>query len=279
MQSMTGYGAATGKVGRGRVTIEVKTFNHRYCEVTLKIPPRFGSLEKNFREVLQPEFERGKVEVFLKEAEPIFGKAALVLNLPLAKQYQQALGKLQKALKIPGKPNPLAWTSLDHFIQAREREGDYTHYQRQIEQVLQKAIAQVQKMRSKEGQFLLRDQKKRLKDFMKCQHHIETINAKDMQKRRSESSLIAINNETPNSHFTKADITEELTRLKSHTRQYAELLGKKEPIGRKLDFLIQEMHREMNTIGAKASNAKVSQYIVESKSLLENLREQVQNIL
>lgn len=279
MQSMTGYGMATGKVGRGRVTIEVKTFNHRYCEVTLKIPPRFGSLEKNFREILQPKFERGKVEVFLKEAEAVFGEAALVLNVPLAKQYQQALGKLQKALKIPGKPNPLAWTTLDHFIQVREKEGDYTHHQRQIEQILQKAILQAQKMRSQEGEFLLRDQRKRLKDFIKCQHTIETINGKDMEKKRSESSLIALNNEAPNSHFTKADITEELTRLKSHSRQYSELIGKREPIGRKLDFLIQEMHREMNTIGAKAANAKVSKYIVESKSLLENLREQVQNIL
>ncbi len=277
---MTGYGSAAGPVGRGRVILEVKTVNHRYCEIFFKIPPRFGFLEKDFRELLQSRLQRGKIEIFLKEVEPLAGEAELVLNVPLAKQYQKALQRLQKELGIPGKPNPLAWTSLDHFIHLRENGGDYTRYQKPIERILRKALAHVQTMRSKEGAFLKSDQTKRLRDFFKCVDRIKKVSRKDVAQRRLQQASTALfNNEVSASPFTKIDVTEEVIRLESHARQYRGLLKLKEPVGRKLDFLVQEMHREMNTIGAKAANAEISQTIVESKSLLENLREQVQNIL
>lgn len=276
---MTGYGTAAGKVGQGRVTVEVKTINHRYCEINLKIPSRLGVLEKNLKTRLQSTLQRGKIEFFLKEVEPVFGGAELVLNIPLAKQYQRALSQLQKELKIPGPANPLAWTSLDHFIQTREREGNVAHYQNQLRVLLKKAMAQVEAMRAKEGKFLEKDQKKRLKEFFRYLTHIERINQTDLEKKKSESSFLPLGAEPLNSNFTKIDISEEITRLQSHAKQYQGLLSSSEPVGRKLDFLIQEMHREMNTIGAKVANAKISRYIVESKALLENLREQVQNIL
>lgn len=276
---MTGYGTAAGRIGQGRVTVEVKTINHRYCEINLKIPSRLGVLEKNLKTRLQSTLQRGKIEFFLKEVEPIFGGAELVLNIPLAKQYQRALSQLQKELKIPGPANPLAWTSLDHFIQTREREGNVAHYQNQLRVLLKKAMAQVEAMRAKEGKFIEKDQKKRLKEFFRCLTHIERINQTDLEKKKSESSFLPLGAEPLNSNFTKIDISEEITRLQSHAKQYQGLLSSSEPVGRKLDFLIQEMHREMNTIGAKVANAKISKYIVESKALLENLREQVQNIL
>lgn len=273
MHSMTGYGVAAGKIGHGFLFVEIKTFNHRYCEISLKIPPRMGVLEQGLRESLQRELERGKVELFFREVNPLFGEAELVLNLSLAKQYQKALLNLQKGLKIREKINPLSLTPLNQLIQSKEKEGNYSLYHRPIQNLVERAVAQVKKMRAKEGRFLLGDQKGRLRSFAACLRRIERSSVKNAKKREAEEVV------NGNGGVNKSDITEEITRLKSHSRQYDHILKSREPMGRKLDFLIQEMHREMNTIGAKACDATISQTIVESKSLLENLREQVQNIL
>lgn len=273
MHSMTGYGVARGQVGRGFVFVEIKTFNHRYCEISFKIPPRMGALERELREILQKELERGKVEIFLREVVPIFGEAELVLNVSLARQYQKAFFDLQKALKIKEKLNPLALTPFNQLIQPKDKEGNYSLYQRQIQTLVRKALSQTKKMRTREGNFLLKDQKKRLKSFAHCLRQIDRLSGKNAEKNKAEEIVDG------NGNGNKSDITEEITRLKSHSEQYQQIIKSKEPMGRKLDFLIQEMHREMNTIGAKACDAEISKNIVESKSLLENLREQVQNIL
>jgi len=276
---MTGYGTATGKVGRGRFYVEIKTVNHRYCEVAFKIPSRMGSLESPLRESLQSHLKRGRVEFFLKELEPIFGATGLILNVELAKQYQKALKRLQKTLKISGELDTISLLGMDHFVQARERAGSYVSHFREIQKLVYKALEQVKKMRYKEGGHLLKDQKKRLKSFSGFLSKIEVRGHANIKKHLNQSKGQQVNGNESNSILDKIDISEELTRLKSHTKQYAELMNSKGLVGRKLDFLIQEMHREINTIGAKAADAKISRYIVESKSLLENLREQVQNIL
>jgi len=123
----------------------------------------------------------------------------------------------------------------------------------------------------------LKDQKKRLKKFSSLLEKITVRDRHNNHKRIKPDSFLETNGQ--NNFAGKTDITEELIRLKSHTKQYASLFHAREPVGRKLDFLIQEMHREMNTIGSKACDAEISKHIVECKSLLENLREQVQNIL
>lgn len=280
MKSMTGYGTANGKVGRGLVFIEIKTVNHRYCDVSPRVPPRMTSVELKLRDLLQKRLVRGKVECYLKEVEPIFGDSQLVVNTALAKKYQSTLEKLKKALKTKGHQDLLDLVGLDRFIQVKEGEGDYAKTWSQISQVTEKALAQVERMRSREGGELLADQRRRINQLTKELAVIERRSNKNTIVRKSAAAEQHANGNSEASRSTdKMDITEELIRLKSHVKQYAGLLGKKEEIGRKLDFLIQEMHREVNTIGAKASDASISSHIVESKSLLENLREQVQNIL
>ena len=279
MKSMTGYGAATGKVGRGRLYIELKTINHRYCEITLRIPPRMGSLESYLRGYLQDRFQRGKMDVYLKELDSIFGTAELVLDVELARQYQTALKRLQKSLKLPDRADPLALMGVEHFIQTKEKEGNYVAYWKEIQKLLATAVAQVERMRSSEGSHLLADQKRRLKTLQGLLDKIKTRSDRNAKERRTVLVENPVNgNMETNLSIDKMDITEELTRLKSHAKQYGGLLQKKEEVGRKLDFLIQEMHREINTIGAKAGDAQISGYVVDGKALLENLREQVQNI-
>lgn len=280
MKSMTGYGALTGKVGRGKLHVEVKTVNHRYCECALRIPPRMGALEARLREFLQTRFQRGKIDVFLKEVEPIFGGVELVLDVDLARLYQRSLKKLRKSLQLSASPDLLSITGIDPFIRTREREGNYLKLWRPIEALLQKAVAQVDRMRAREGAHLLKDQRRRLQAFGSFLASVSSLSEKNARERLTQRAENFSNGMgTVPLTADKMDISEELTRLSSHIAQYRELLGSREPSGRKLDFLIQEMHREINTVGAKAADAGIAKAIVEMKALLESLREQVQNIV
>lgn len=276
MHSMTGYGTATGRVGRGVLYVEIKTVNHRYCEVALKLPPRMGPLEGALRDYLQGRFERGRIECYVREVEPVFGKAELNLDLELARSYQKALGQLRKALKIQGPADPLQVVGLDHFVRTRETSGDYLKVWSAIHRLAEKAVRNAQTMRLKEGGHLLRDQCRRLKQLA---YYLARMEKRAEANRKNYCKNHAPNGTEGNQVLDKMDLAEELTRLQSHTKQYRQLLNSPMPVGRKLDFLIQEMHREVNTVGAKAADAKISRDVVETKSLLENLREQVQNIL
>lgn len=276
MKSMTGYGTAVGKVGKGRLYVELKTINHRYFDVTLRLSPKMGSLESKLKSLLQDHLERGKAEIYIKEVEPVFGGTELVLNVSLAKQYQQAFQKLKRDLKLSGSSDFLSFVGMNPFVQTKDREGNYLQCWRPVEGLVRQALKHVDQMRRKEGTHLLADQKIRLKALQTELRKIERRSQSNtLERRQSAANQITANGSTTD----KMDITEELIRLKSHAIQYAGLLRAKEPVGRKLDFLIQEMHREVNTVGAKGADVQISAAIVECKALLENLREQIQNIV
>lgn len=270
MKSMTGYGTASGKVGLGRLYVEIKTINHRYCDLSFKIPFRMGGVESSLREILQAQLERGRIEIFMKEAEPIFGVPQLHLNLELARQYDRVMKRLARDLHWKDANNWLSAVGVGTLVQVKEPEGDYTRHWSQVKKLVAKALQQVERMRRREGEFILRDQKKRLQSLL---GFIEKTEHRRLAHKNHPSADPALTNNGAN------DISEEITRLKSHAEQYEKLLSLKGPVGRKLDFLIQEMHREVNTLGAKAGDATISKYIVECKALLENLREQIQNVI
>ena len=280
MYSMTGYGHASGKVGKGRLYIELKTVNHRYCDVSMRLPSRMGSLEIRLRDFVQERLHRGKIDLFLKEMEPVFGSPELELNVDLAKKYLHAIRKLQKNLKIPPQSDPLTLMGVQNFVSVKEKEGNYAQCWGAVQKIARQALANVDKMRLREGAHLAADQKKRLKSLQEHLAKIEKLSRHDSGVRRAAQVMKPSNGNGGETNLSadKMDVTEEVTRLKSHAAQYTHLLKLKEPVGRRLDFLIQEMHREVNTIGAKACNAAISSHVVECKALMENLREQVQNI-
>lgn len=290
MRSMTGYGTAEGRVGKGRLFVEIKSVNHRFSEYNVKIPSRMGVLEAHIRRALQPLFARGKVDVFFKEKEPLFGGVSISVDMELARRYHRLVGKLRKELCLTGDDDFLEVVGLDRIIHIEEHEGSYERLWGQISSLLKRASDHVLAMQRKEGEHLQRDQEKRLviiRGLIKRvrgqsarvlgQHH-ERVRRKvsggqeaaviDEQRLQQEVALLG----------GRQDIAEELTRLESHVKQYAHLMRLREPVGRKLDFLLQEMNREVNTIGAKAADAHISQLVVDCKAELERLKEQVQNV-
>jgi uncharacterized protein (TIGR00255 family) len=289
MESMTGYGTAEGKVGKGRLFVEIKSINHRYNEINVKIPPRMGVLESYIRRDLSERFPRGKVDVFFKEKEPLFGGVTLSMDEELARQYQRMLARLRKSVGIEQSADFLQIVGLDRILRIEEKEGSYEKLWSQIVVLLHRASSQVMAMRVKEGRHIRNDQMQRIEKLRRLVGRIRVQSEKALGKHfdRLRRKVSGMNGAPVDEQRLQAevaylggrqDIAEELLRLESHMKQYVELMRLKEPLGRKLDFLLQEMHREINTIGSKAADAHISQMVVDCKSELERLREQIQNI-
>lgn len=285
MKSMTGFGTAEGKVGKGRLFVEIKTINHRFSEFNLKIPNRMGVLEARIRKFLSNHFLRGKVDVYFKERESLFGGAKIRINYRLAHEYHKNIKKLSKELGVGSDDHFFDIVGIDHFMSVEEEEGSYERLWGEIEKLLQRAAKTVVEMRNREGKHIYLDQKKRLalvSNLIKqvrmgsnraLDNHLERLKKKvqgtvDEQRLHAEVAYLG----------GRQDIAEELVRLESHIKQYIGLLNSKDPVGRQLDFLLQEINREINTVGAKAADAKIAQHVVDCKTELERLREQIQNV-
>lgn len=291
MKSMTGYGAAEGKVGKGRVFIEIRSVNHRYCDIQIKIPPRMNLLDPLFRELIKNRVERGKIELFLKERKGIAASRELSLDVALAKKYHKCLEELEKELG-PNKREVHLLEVIDarELINIEDVDIDYGKYWSVIKKIAAEALQKMERMRAREGAYLLKDQKKRLKKVASYVENVAKQSGKNLSKQQTKMRKKLMKGVSGNSHTKdrieaeinflsdKMDISEELTRLRSHISQYRKILMQKGAVGRQLDFLLQEFNRETNTIGAKAGDAEISKYVVSVKSELEKLREQVQNI-
>lgn len=265
---MTGYGAAEAKVGKGKVYVEIRSVNHRYCDLQLKMPPKMGVLDPKVRKLLQGCIDRGKVDFFLKERISIEPSVHLAINEPLVHQYQVVLRKLSRLLgqKLPS--DLLSVVDIKDLLLVQEGETSYEPLWPQIKRIVDQAVAKLDKMRDAEGRFLFHDQVKRVGRITQLVRQIQKLAFKDETRLQNDISPLA----------DRVDVAEEITRLQSHLSQYRGVLGQKGPIGRQLDFLLQEMNREINTIGSKALNVSISKLVVEAKSELEKLREQAQNI-
>ncbi|HBF13903.1 MAG TPA: YicC family protein [Deltaproteobacteria bacterium] len=285
MQSMTGMGRARGKVGTSYITIELKSVNHRYCEVHSRLLPRFQGLEISITQAIKKRLSRGKVDVtILEERSDLFPSA----NLVSIKKYYDFLKQVKKHLKL-SEEITLAhiqhgssfWLSRDHDTKADEPK---------ILMLLSKALDELVAMRKKEGDELARQLEKRKKNMEALVEKVATQreNVKlELQERLTkriqkymqglEIDQARLSNEIV-FYVDRTDISEEIERLHSHFKQAGDLFKSKEPCGRPLDFLVQEMFREWNTIGSKCQDTVVAFEVVTAKTELEKIREQIQNI-
>lgn len=283
MKSMTGFGGAEGKVGKGTVFVEIRAVNHRYVDLQFKIPPKFNVLDPRIRKVIQSRIARGKVDLFMKEKREIVPTPIVRPNRELALAYQRCLKALARQLR-GATPHLLEVVNLRDLVEVSEPMVRYERYWRPIGAILQRALGQLERMRRTEGAHLKRDQMRRV---ALLEQLVRQVGKRAVELRRLGPLVKGQISLTPsplplapqeNATRPAAEITEELTRLQSHIRQYRRYTTQTGPIGRQLDFLLQEMNREINTIGSKGNDATISQRVVDAKSELEKLREQVQNI-
>ncbi|MDL1871073.1 YicC family protein [Deltaproteobacteria bacterium PRO3] len=289
IKSMTGYGIVQGKVGGRRVVIETKSVNHKFCEVNLRLSQRFSVLEGKIAEAAKSFFSRGRIDILVKEEAIQPGEGNARIDLDRLKAYHKSLKAAAQALKLPGDLRLEALINLPDVL-ITEEPLDLESLWRQLESLLRKSFVALEKMRQKEGLAIakfFRDELKFLSGEVQAvekivpgnvEHHRQQLNER-VARLASGVELDPQRLAQEVAYFVdRTDISEELQRLKHHIAHFGEILDEQGPLGRKLDFLLQEMNREANTLSAKAQSAEISQKVVNCKHCLEKLREQVQNV-
>jgi uncharacterized protein (TIGR00255 family) len=292
MKSMTGYGRGECARDGFKITVELGAVNRRQSEISVNLPRELEMLESPIRDVINAQVARGRVtaRIAIHAAE---GKASARnhINLPLAKSYATELARLAKTLKISG------GVSLDQILRAPgvfqtdEELVEADSIWPAVEKALKPALGALVKMREREGAHLAQDLAARIGVMRQSVERIQQQAPQTAENYRrnllERIKSAGIENIAPDDErllkevvlfADRSDISEELTRLQSHFKQFEDCRKSKEPVGRTLDFLAQEMNREINTIGAKANDAVISREVVTLKAELERFREQVQNV-
>jgi uncharacterized protein (TIGR00255 family) len=292
MKSMTGYGWGECARDGFKVTVEISSVNRKQSEISVNLPRELEVLEAQIRDAINQRIARGRLtaRVTLHAAEG--GEAARAhLNKPLAQAYARELARLAKELQLEGAVSLDLLMRAPGVLQSNEEMADAEDFWPAVQKALEQALAMMVKMREREGGHLRKDLCGRITAMRRSVQRVQK-QAPMVQKRYREQLLariksaglddLALDEERLMKEIfffaDRSDISEELTRLESHFQQFDAYLESKEPVGRALDFLAQEMNREVNTIGAKANDSLISKEVVVLKTELEKFREQAQNV-
>jgi uncharacterized protein (TIGR00255 family) len=288
--SMTGYGRGMFSTQDYVVTIDLKSINHRYLELYFKIPKTYSFLEDKLRREISGRISRGKVEISLVIEKLALTEAKVELNQSLVSSYLLAIQELKNNYAVVGEPDLKTIISLPDIFKTTQPEEDQGKLMAITGQALDIALKSLIATRKTEGEGLRQDIMAKLGNLeesrialLELAPTVVVAFQEKLTKRIQElTGGIEID---PNRVATevaifadKSDISEELVRIESHLKQFLQILGVVEPIGRKLDFLIQELNREINTVGSKAIDINIAQLVINFKAELEKIREQIQNI-
>jgi len=286
---MTGFGRAKAESDLFSVNVEIKTVNHRFCEMNIRMPRQLLKIEDRLKKKLSQYIRRGRVEVYVTlEGEGSVTRKVHV-DWKLLDEYSQIIEQVREKYHVEGIVTLQDLLSRSEFLHIEESEIGNDELERLVLEATEEAANLLRQMRLAEGEELK-------KDLLAILSQLE-INVLELQKfaplvvhsykeRLTKRMEEFVNGQLDETRILtevavfadKADINEEVTRLKSHVQQFLHTLQSIEPIGRKLDFIVQEMNREANTIGSKANDSNIAKQVVDIKSLLEKLKEQVQNI-
>jgi uncharacterized protein (TIGR00255 family) len=288
MRSMTGYGAGEAALGGGQVTLEVRALNHRFVEVRVRLPAELGDFGSFLEQLVRERLDRGRIDVAVRLTGPALPPPRF--SRERARALYGALAELRDEL-APGSELSLGTLAGFPELLLEPASTDVDAIRRALVAALEKALEQLGTMRAAEGASLGRELTQRLDQARSLSRSIRERagSLSELQRGRLRERLSRLlhggapldPNRLENEvalMADRADITEELARLDSHFEQVGVLLSSPGPIGRKLDFLLQEIARELNTTGAKSQDAPVAQLVVETKVCVERMREQVQNV-
>lgn len=287
-RSMTGYGAGTAETADYRVVVEMKAVNQRFLEIAPHMPRAFGAWEGDLRELIRTRVARGKLDVYVSFEDRSEKRYAVHVNEGLARAYYAALGRVARAVDAPLSDGVRMTAAYEGVITIRE-DADISGARTVFLDAAARALDALDVMRLAEGAHIVRDFEKRLARLEaqreEVKRHAPQIVA-DYRVHLTEV-LAEFRTVTPDEtrimqeaalYADRVNVTEELVRLASHFAQFRTILAEEEPVGRRLDFLLQEINRETNTIGSKVNSAAIQQVVVAMKNEVEKLREQVQNL-
>lgn len=292
IKSMTGFGRGEYSDGKRNVTAEIRTVNHRYADITVKMPKRYSFAEETVKSIVKQKIRRGKAEVSIIFESLAEADVTVRLNEPVAEQYLANLKQMQEKFGLAGEIDVKLLASMPDVLRTIPDVEDEEEITAVIAEAVRLAAEANDAMRGTEGARLAEDLLGRGDLVRSIVSRIETrapkVAEEYVQKLNDRiAELLDGAAEIPQERILteaaifadKSNITEELVRLDSHMKQLREILTQADgPVGKKLDFLVQEMNREANTIGSKANDLEITSLMLETKSEIEKIREQVQNI-
>ena len=289
MQSMTGYGRCQIERDGREMTVEVKSVNHRFLDISYRLARHLTFLDDALRKGVSARLSRGHVDVFVNYENHRADAREVRVDTALAVAYQSALRELSQALQMEGQISVQDYARLPDVLTVQEKEEDQQAVRELFEEALNGALDALIDMRAQEGEHMCADILEKVGSIEALQAQIAlrapgvVVDYRDRLRERlsalNEGELDEARLLTEIALFAdRAAIDEELVRLLSHTAQIRATVRMNEPVGRRLDFLVQELNREVNTIGSKAMDADIAQCVVQAKGEIEKLREQVQNI-
>ena len=289
MRSMTGYGRGDADYAGAKFSVELNSVNRKQSDIVMNLPRDLAALEPRIRQAINEKISRGRMNVLVVMHQGENG-AALALDTALARSYHEAMLTLQKELSAPGEITIGTILQAPGVMRSPEQSIDADDAWPVVQRALGIALSELIKMREREGKHLAKDLIHRLKTLRAEIKEIRKLYPDVVKKYRTvlrerleKAGLdLPLEDERLLKEVTifadRSDISEELTRLESHLAQFAHHLRKNEPVGRTLEFITQEIFRELNTLGAKSNDARISQRVVACKSELEKIREQILNL-
>lgn len=287
---MTAFGRGEAEADGFRFTVEMRSVNHRFCDIQVKLPRRYSPFEEEIRKRVASSLSRGRIEVTVIADEALEKAEHLAVDLELTKTYVRLLRSLQEELGLGGDLRLEALLTFRDIFTVREDETTHERAWAVLSEALNGAVTACVRMRAEEGAAIAADFSHRLRHLGELVSGIEarapvvTQEARDRIRERiqvllgevpvddgrlaQEAAILA----------DKSDITEEVVRLRSHLQQFRDQCQAEGPRGRQLEFLLQEIHREINTVGSKANDLVIAQQVIQAKTELERVREQVQNV-
>jgi uncharacterized protein (TIGR00255 family) len=288
--SMTGYGKAEAIGPEFKVMVEISSVNNRFCEIQFRLPKFLSSLESKLKEKILGKITRGKITYSLTWEENLPLSSYVKLNEEAAEVYYIIFKQLKEKYNLSGELKVKDFVNLPDLIKMEKEEYDLEKAWGVIAEVTEKALAELNSMRSSEGSSLSTDLRNRVESLDKALKKVEKLASQNVESYRLRlqsriSELIGEMNldeqrlaQEVALLAERSDVTEECIRFKSHNQQFRSALEEEVPVGKRLTFLLQEMNREANTIGSKALSAPISQLVIFLKEEIEKIREQVQNI-
>jgi uncharacterized protein (TIGR00255 family) len=290
MRSMTGFGAAHAAIPGGRVSAEVRSVNHRFLDARVLLPREYGRWEGELRELVRDVAARGRVELMVSRAATGDNHFRVEVRRDVARAYITALRRLRKEMKIAGDVDLRLLSGLPDLVRVTELPVDSALEMPAVRRAVRSALVALGRDRQREGRYLGRDMRTRVQtlerirvDLRRCLPDVIAHLKKraedrmrrvaggvdiDPQRLAQEAAILT----------ERADVTEETVRMGSHLGALKTLLRATEPAGKRIEFLLQEIHREVNTVGSKVGDLRVSRLVLDAKAELEKLREQVQNV-
>ena len=290
IRSMTGYGRAEVLIDGRNIMVEIRSVNHRFFEFSSRVPRSYGFLENRLKNYLQGKLSRGKVDVNVSIQTVEGTNASVQVNRELAASYVQALRALQEPLGLKDDLSLSAVARFSDIFAVSKEPEDEEKVWADVQQALEQAADRFVQMREAEGAKMKEDLAGRLNFILAAVEKVEERSPKTVEEYRARlyrkiSEVLSSAQVDEQRILTEAAIfaekiavAEETVRLRSHVDQFRAIMEQEGPVGRKLDFLIQEFNRETNTIGSKAQDIEIARIVVDMKSEIEKIREQIQNI-